>query len=234
MFASRTMLCALTLALIAIAPLSSIAQESALETRQERFSYGLGVQYGAQILISAQSTPVPVDIDALLLGIVDSVKEDGELKLTEQEMLDAFAAVRDEISANENQMREESAMQGDEFRANYAKQEGVISTATGILYKVIAEGDGASPNIDSSVTVHYRGSLIDGTEFDSSYSRNQPTTFPLNAVILGWQEVLQLMQIGSRWEVVFPPELAYGAAGAPPAIPPNATLVFEIELLEVQ
>ena len=228
------MLCALTFTLVAIAPISSIAQESALESRQERFSYGLGVQYGAQILISAQSTPVPVDIDALLLGIVDSVKQDGELKLTEQEMLDAFASVREEMSAQENQMREESAMQGDEFRANYAKLEGVISTSTGILYRVMKVGDGVSPNIDSSVTVHYRGSLIDGTEFDSSYSRNQPTTFPLNAVISGWQEVLQLMQIGSRWEVVFPPELAYGATGAPPAIPPNATLVFEIELLEVQ
>ena len=159
MFSSRTTLCALTLALITIAPLSSIAQESALETRQEHFSYGLGVQYGAQILISAQSTPVPVDIDALLLGIVDSVKQDGELKLTEQEMLDAFAAVREEISAKENQMREESAMQGDEFRANYAKQEGVISTATGILYKVMTEGDGVSPNIDSSVDCTLSGIL---------------------------------------------------------------------------
>ena len=99
---------------------------------------------------------------------------------------------------------------------------------------ILEKGDGAKPTLDSSVTVHYRGTLIDGSEFDSSYSRNEPTTFGLASIIPGWQEALQLMSVGSKWQLVIPPELAYGDRGAPPSIPPSATLVFEIELLSIQ
>ena len=123
---------------------------------------------------------------------------------------------------------------GEEFRADFATQEGVQSTDSGLLYKVFEEGEGAKPGSDSTVTVHYRGTLTDGSEFDSSYSRDEPTTFSLGGIIPGWVEALQLMSVGAKYQIVIPPELAYGEQGSPPVIPPSATLVFEIELLAIE
>ncbi len=127
-----------------------------------------------------------------------------------------------------------SASAGTAFRAEYGQREGVRTTESGILYTVLVEGTGRQPQASDTVVVHYRGTLIDGTEFDSSFKRNQPATFSLGGIIPGWQEILQLMSEGSRWEVVIPPELAYGSAGAGGAIGPEETLVFEIELREVK
>ncbi len=231
MISSRSLRCALALVFFAAAPAISNAQEGALDTQEGKFSYGLGVQFGMQIMTQVLGSNLPIDVESLALGLVDSLNDD--LRLTEEEIVAAMTAVQQEAMARESEMHEQFAMQGDEFRASYASQDGVASTANGVLYRVVTDGDGAMPTLESSVTVHYRGALIDGTEFDSSYSRDEPTTFPLNSIILGWQEVLQLMKAGSKWEVVIPPQLAYGENGAPPAIPPNATLVFEIELLEV-
>jgi len=209
------------------------AQEPALDTQEQQFSYALGVQFGPQILFQLQNFQISVDEVAMAVGVVDVLSR-SDFKLTEEQMQAVMTAVQQEVQDRENEMREASQKMGDEYRADYAKQEGVDSTANGVLYKVITAGDGAKPNLESTVTVHYRGTLIDGTEFDSSYNRDTPTTFPLGSIIPGWQEVLQLMGKGSKWEVVIPPQLAYGENGAPPAIPPNATLVFEIELLEIQ
>jgi FKBP-type peptidyl-prolyl cis-trans isomerase len=121
-----------------------------------------------------------------------------------------------------------------QFLVDNAKKDGVTTTASGLQYKVIIQGEGAKPSSPATrVKVHYRGSLIDGSEFDSSYSRNQPLTFALNGVIAGWTEGLQLMPIGSKYVLYIPSELGYGASGAGGVIPPNATLIFEVELLDI-
>ena len=123
---------------------------------------------------------------------------------------------------------------GKNFLAENAKKEGVVTTASGLQYKVLKEGDGPKPSAESNVEVHYRGTLIDGTEFDSSYKRGEPATFPVSGVIAGWTEALKLMPVGSTWELYIPATLAYGTRGAPPVIGPNETLVFEVELITVK
>jgi len=123
---------------------------------------------------------------------------------------------------------------GKAFREAYGQREGVSKTDSGILYRVLVPGTGAQPTADDTVVVHYQGTLVDGTEFDSSIRRGQPATFSLAGIIPGWQEALQLMKEGARWEVVIPPELAYGSTGAGGAIGPEETLIFEIELIEVK
>jgi len=128
---------------------------------------------------------------------------------------------------------EENEQKAEAFLAENGKKEGVKTLASGLQYKVITEGGGASPTAESTVEVHYKGTLIDGTEFDSSYKRGEPASFPVGGVIPGWTEALQLMKEGAKWEVAIPPALAYGEQGAPPVIPPNSALVFEVELLKV-
>lgn len=123
---------------------------------------------------------------------------------------------------------------GEKFLAENAKKEGVITTASGLQYKVLHQGDGPKPKATDSVNVHYRGTLIDGTEFDSSYKRNAPISFPLNRVIPGWTEGVQLMPVGSKYEFYIPYHLAYGERGAGGAIPPFAALIFEVELLAIE
>ncbi len=123
--------------------------------------------------------------------------------------------------------------EGVALMARQAEEGNVQTTASGLQYEVITEGDGARPVASDTVLVHYRGTLIDGTEFDSSYSRNQPISFPLNGVIPGWTEGVQLMTVGSTYRFTIPPNLAYGAGGVPGVIPPNSTLIFEVELLEI-
>jgi len=123
---------------------------------------------------------------------------------------------------------------GEAFLAANAKKPGVVTRPSGMQYKVLKEGTGASPSKNSIVTTHYRGTLINGTEFDSSYARNEPASFGVTQVIAGWTEALQLMKVGSKWELYLPPNLAYGARGAGPDIGPNETLIFEVELLAVK
>jgi len=120
-----------------------------------------------------------------------------------------------------------------EYLVKNGKQDGVVTLESGLQYKVIQAGEGASPKVDSKVQVHYSGTLLDGTEFDSSYKRGEPASFPVNGVIPGWTEALQLMKEGDKWQLVIPSQLAYAERGAPPMIPPNATLIFDVELLKV-
>ena len=124
--------------------------------------------------------------------------------------------------------------QGEAFLAENAQREGVVTLPSGLQYEVLEEGDGATPRRRSTVVVHYSGTLIDGTPFDSSYSRGEPARFPVNRVIPGWTEALQLMQVGDKWRLFIPADLAYGDRGAGPVIGPGSTLIFEVELLEVQ
>ena len=127
-----------------------------------------------------------------------------------------------------------AAAAGKEFLAENASKDGVTTTESGLQYKVLEEGNGDSPTQSSTVKVHYEGRLIDGTIFDSSYQRGEPVSFPLNAVIAGWTEGLQLMQVGAKHELYIPFELAYGKKGSPPRVPPFATLIFKVELLDIE
>ena len=129
---------------------------------------------------------------------------------------------------------EKNKKEGEEFLAKNREKEGVITLESGLQYKVIKEGNGPTPTVANKVKTHYRGRLIDGTEFDSSYKRGQPATFPVTGVIKGWTEALLLMNVGSKWELYIPYDLAYGEQGRPPKIPPASTLIFEIELLGIE
>ena len=211
----------------------SHAQEVNLDTLDAQFSYAVGIQVGIQVVRELQQLEVQLSGEAVVLGIADILLR-RDLRMTEEELQSVFAAVQEDTEKRRMELIEGTKQMGTDFREEFAKQDNAKSTDSGLLYLVLEKGDGAKPTLDSSVTVHYRGTLVDGSEFDSSYSRNEPTTFGLASIIPGWQEALQLMSVGSKWQLVIPPELAYGDRGAPPAIPPSATLVFEIELLSIQ
>ena len=219
-----------TLTLIAAigASLQVHAEGTRLETDDEKFSYGIGTQIGQ----SLKRQGVTVDPDAFAMAIRDAMQgnpprlapEEMERVMTERE-----AAAREDIRATASR----NLSEGKAFREQYAQGEGVKRLSNGILYKVEREGSGKHPTVDDRVRVHYKGTLTDGREFDSSYRRGDPAEFPLGGVIEGWQETLPLMREGAKWQIVVPPELAYGVRGAGAVIGPNATLVFDIELLEV-
>ena len=211
----------------------SHAQEVNLDTLDAQFSYAVGIQVGIQVVQQLQQLGTQLSGEAVAAGITDILLR-RDLRMTEEDMQSVFAAVQDDTEKRRMELIENAKQMGTDFREEFAKQDNAQSTDSGLLYLVLEKGDGAKPTLDSSVTVHYRGTLVDGNEFDSSYSRNEPTTFGLASIIPGWQEALQLMSVGSKWQLVIPPELAYGDRGAPPAIPPSATLVFEIELLSIQ
>jgi len=138
------------------------------------------------------------------------------------------------MNRNNLTIAEKNKLLGAEFLKQNACQKGVITTSSGLQYKIIKEGNGEIPTLKDKVIVHYVGKLIDGTEFDSSYKRGKPAVFPVNKVIAGWTEALTKMRVGSLWQLFIPPELAYGQVGAPPLIGPNATLIFDVELLGIQ
>ncbi len=170
----------------------------------------------------------------VLQGIEDVFAE--KTALNEEETRAALEALDKRVAETmQAQAAEKSAevkKAGDDFRAEFAKTEGVKQTESGLLYQVMTAGEGASPKDTDTVQVHYKGTLTDGTQFDSSYDRGEPATFPLNRVIPGWTEGVQLMQVGSKYKFVIPPELAYGEQDTP-TIPANSTLVFEVELLKI-
>lgn len=202
-----------------------------LESLESKVSYAIGMSVGDNI----KQADFPIDVAAFQAGVADQLA-DGELRMTEAEAQEAFAAFQEqqqakqaaELAARAEQEQAKSAA----FLTEYAQRDGVTKTDSGLLYRVLTAGSGAIPTAEDMVTVHYRGTLIDGTEFDSSYAREEPANFPIPAVIPGWVEALQLMSVGSKWELVIPAELAYGEQGGGP-IPPNATLVFEVELLGI-
>jgi FKBP-type peptidyl-prolyl cis-trans isomerase len=177
-----------------------------------------------------------VDLPALMQGLSDLLSE-RELLMDEEEMAQVLRefATRMQQAAAERQaeLAETNRVEGEAFLAENKAREGVMTTATGLQYEVLTQGEGNMPSETDEVTVNYRGTLLDGTEFDSTDRGGQPATFAVNGVIPGWTEVLQLMNVGSKFRVVVPPDLAYGARGNGQTIGPNATLVFEIELLEI-
>jgi len=203
-----------------------------LKTQKDKVSYGIGMSIGRDF----EAQKLDIDPDVLAQGIKD-VLAGKELLMTEEEVRETLMAFQEEMMVKQEEASakaaEKNAAEGKAFLEENAKKEGVVTLPSGLQYKVVKEGTGKMPKEGDSVTVHYRGTLIDGTEFDSSYGRGEPVTFPVGGVIPGWVEALQLMKEGSKWELFIPASLAYGERGAPPLIGPNSTLVFEVELVSV-
>jgi FKBP-type peptidyl-prolyl cis-trans isomerase FklB len=204
-----------------------------LESDDAKASYSIGYQIGSDF----QRQGVPLDSDALVAGIRDA-SVGSEAKLSEEERQAALGGLQGRMQAAQLAEREAAAEKNlaaaQAFLAENAAKEGVTTLPSGLQYKVLTEGTGPKPTVSDTVTVHYRGTLIDGTEFDSSFSRNEPATFPLGRVIKAWTEGLQLMGQGAKWTLYVPPDLGYGAQGAGEKIPPQSALVFEVELLDVK
>jgi len=201
-------------------------------TKLEKVSYAIGMNIASNM----QNQNLEIDADQLAAGLKAQLKGE-ETLLTKEEMATVLTAFQQEMQMK--QMAEAAAAaakaekENKEFLAANGKKDGVVTLDSGLQYKVIKQGTGASPKADSKVKVHYKGTLVDGKVFDSSYDRGEPAEFPVNQVIPGWTEALQLMKVGDKWQLVIPPELAYGERGAPPRIPPNAVLVFDVELLDI-
>lgn len=203
-----------------------------LDTVEKKVSYIVGYNMANQ----AKANDFPLDVQAMTLALED-VTAGKEPKLTQEEMQATMVTFQTEQQAKRaeamNLVAETNLKEGQAFLEANAKKDGVKTTESGLQYKVITEGSGASPAAEDTVQVNYRGTLIDGTEFDSSYKRGEPISFPVSGVIPGWVEALQLMKEGGKWELYIPSELAYGPGGTSGAIGPNATLIFEVELLAI-
>jgi len=207
---------------------AAVADEIKLETDQQKVSYVLGFQAGAQM----KQQGMNVDFETLTKAIKDGL--DGVTpRLTGEQAAAVMQKFQAEQRAQQAKAGEENAKAGVAFLAENKNKPGVIVLENGLQYKVIKEGTGNMPKATDSVSVHYRGTLISGKEFDSSYSRGEPTSFPVNRVIPGWTQILQLMKEGAKWQVFIPSELAYGPRGAGGDIGPDSTLIFDIELIKV-
>jgi FKBP-type peptidyl-prolyl cis-trans isomerase len=203
-------------------------QAPALESQQQRVSYAIGLNLGRSL--AAQK--VKTDFDSLTRGIRDGLA--GTSAMDDQQIQQTMQELEQDMRSQRTAAGEKHQAEGAKFLAENEKKPGIQKTASGLQYQIVTAGDGPKPKATDKVKVHYRGTLIDGTEFDSSYSRDEPAVFPANRVIPGWTEALQMMPVGSKWKLFIPSALAYGAQGAGAAIPPNATLIFEVELLGIE
>lgn len=195
-------------------------------TDKEKASYALGANNGEQF----KNLGLDIDANVFLQGLKDAMA--GQNKFSTDEMQAAFGLLDSMVRANQDKMLKEEKAAGAAFLAKNKTQPGVKETPSGLQYKVVREGNGKKPNATDKVKVHYKGTLLDGTVFDSSYDRNEPIVFPLGNVIAGWTEGLQLMSEGSKYILYIPSDLGYGDRGAQ-TIKPGATLIFEVELIEV-
>lgn len=204
-----------------------------LETDAEKFSYALGLNLGTRL----KSDGMEINTANFASGISHGMGDGTALMTPEQvnqTLMEASERQRREADAARAASAEKNLAAGQAYLDENAKKEGVVTTDSGLQYKVLKAGEGKKPSADDTVSVHYRGTLIDGTEFDSSHKRGQPAEFPVTGVIQGWVEALQLMTVGSTWELTIPADLAYGEAGSPPVIGPSSVLLFEVELLEIK
>jgi len=221
------------LGVVLLASQAVAEEKKAFQTPKEKQSYSIGADIGNKL----KSQSIDVDPDALAQGLKDAISGN-KLLMTEQEIKESLSSLQKEMMEKQaertKQLSEKNKKEGDAFLAENRKKEGVKTLPSGLQYKVITEGTGKTPKAEDTVITNYRGTLIDGTEFDSSYKRGQPATFPVKGVIPGWTEALQLMKEGSKWELFIPASLAYGERGAGNAIGPYATLIFDIELISVK
>jgi FKBP-type peptidyl-prolyl cis-trans isomerase FklB len=209
------------------------ANDSPLKTQKDKVSYAIGMNVGSNL----HRQSVDVDPKVLQQGLEDALAG-GKTLLSEDEaratLTQLQGDMRQKQAAKMQQAGEANKKEGDAFLAANKTKEGVVTLASGLQYKIISTGKGPKPTASDSVVCNYRGTLIDGKEFDSSYKRGQPATFPVGGVIKGWTEALQLMPVGSKWQLFVPPDLAYAERGSGPDIGPNATLIFEVELISIQ
>jgi FKBP-type peptidyl-prolyl cis-trans isomerase FklB len=203
--------------------------KSLLKDTKDKVSYSIGLNIG----FNFKKQNLPINTDALLAGVKDAISDKKPL-LSETEVRETMTAWSKEVADKQKAAGVKNAADGEKFLADNKKKDGVKTTATGLQYKVIKEGTGPQPATTDTVTVNYRGTLIDGTEFDSSYKRGEPATFPVQGVIKGWTEALQLMKKGSKYQLFIPSNLAYGERAMPPDIAANSTLIFEVELMDIK
>lgn len=201
-----------------------------LDTPAQKASYGIGLNMGKSL---AQEGMDDLDSAAVAQGIDDALTKQ-EQKLTDEELMEAFAFLQTRAEERMVEMNKEAVAAGEKFLADNGKRDGVKTTESGLQYEVIKQADGAQPTADDVVTVHYEGSLVDGTVFDSSIKRGSPIDLPVGGVIPGWVEGLQLMHVGEKYKLYIPSELAYGEQSPSPLIPANSVLVFELELLGIK
>ena len=203
--------------------------DSKFSTTEQQASYGIGMQMGQQLAAAFKG----VELESGQQGIIDGF-QNNKPQLEEAVVRRAFDEIQKSIDKEKEQDAGKYAKEGEDYLAENAKRDEITVTESGLQYEVITQGDGEIPSATSTVSTHYRGTLINGEEFDSSYSRNEPTEFPVNGVIKGWTEALQLMPVGSKWKLHIPYDIAYGAQGAGGAIGPYQALVFELELLAIK
>lgn len=203
-----------------------------IKTEDDKVSYSIGYNIGSNL----KDPNIKINFDVLVKAMKD-VLDGKQPAMTQEEMNQTMQAFNQKMMEAKNKQTSEMVAKnkkaGEEFLAANRKKPGVVALPDGLQYKVITEGSGPSPKDTDTVKVNYRGTLLDGREFDSSYSRNEPAVFPLNHVIKGWTEGLQLMKKGAKWEFYIPSELAYGERGAGQLIEPGSTLIFEVELLDI-
>jgi FKBP-type peptidyl-prolyl cis-trans isomerase FklB len=219
---------------LALLAAPAVAQDTpAFKTPKEKLSYALGMEIGSGF----RKQGLELDAASVGRGFADAFSG-GTTLLTEDEMRAVLTSAQEEFKKKQAELRAEKAQaalsEGEAFLAANKTKEGVVTLPSGLQYKILKAGTGEKPGLDETVVCNYRGTLIDGTEFDSSAKHNGPATFPLKGVIKGWAEALQLMPVGSKWQLFVPSQLAYGENGAGQVIPPNSTLVFELELLSIQ
>lgn len=219
--------------LLAITVQLAAQKKPKLETQKDSVSYIIGTEIAKNL----KKQGIDVNPDVLSIGFKDAYAGD-TLLLSEEQIEKVMVTFQQQMMSKQSermaQLGEKNKKEGDLFLAANKKKDGVVTLPSGLQYKVIAEGTGKIPTLNDTVTTQYRGTLIDGTEFDSSYRQGEPATFPVKGVIRGWTEALQRMKVGSKWELFIPADLAYGERGAGQAIGPNATLIFEVELLSIK
>ncbi len=223
----------LVLSIIIMATSALGAEQAPLKDKTDRVSYAVGVNIGNDF----KQRSIKVNTDIFLKGLKDGISG-GKKLLSDDELRETLAAFSNELAAKQadlvKKLGDKNKKDGELFLVKNKKKEGVKTLPSGLQYKVIKEGSGKTPNATDTVTVNYRGTLINGTEFDSSYRRGQAATFPVNGVIPGWTEALQLMKPGAKWQLFIPANLAYGENGAGALIEPNSTLIFDVELISIQ
>lgn len=217
----------------ALAGTAQAQDKPSLKSDKEKVSYSIGLDIGANF----KRQSVDMDTKALAAGIADGLSG-AKPALSEDEVRKVLAdfqqQMRTRMAAAAQQVADDNKKKGEAFLADNKKKKGVVTLPSGLQYKVLKESKGAKPKATDTVSVHYVGTLIDGTEFDSSIKRGEPASFPVNGVIKGWTEALQLMPVGSKWQLFIPTDLAYGMQGAGPQVGPNAMLLFDVELLEIK
>ena len=209
-------------------PLFGQEKSTQLKDQKDKVSYSIGLQIGFNL--SRQK--VDISPEVLAAGIKDALA--GKPQLTPDQIKEVMSAFEKDMEQKQKQSGDKNKAEGAKYLEENKKKEGVKTTASGLQYKVLKDGNGAQPKATDTVTVNYRGTLINGTEFDSSYKRGQPATFPVNGVIKGWTEALQLMKVGSKYQLFIPSDLAYGERSVSPDLAANSTLIFEVELMDAK